>query len=185
MKLNKKMKLTFLFSAILLSGCGTQAPRIKLDTPDSATVTVHNHTNISISLLAFRIAEDCSGGMQSLVPGPVVINAFKGYSDVQFKVPANKEFSFYIDYFNMSHYPMFMALHLPMTFTPLPHKQYEVDFAVIESNSFNEFNYNLQMHVHNGTAVQLEPTFRVRKKSTWGNSGALRPGDYSDYCLRE
>lgn len=84
----KPRKLALVLTPLLLSACVSQY--VEPQGPDTATMTVQNAGTMNMTLFAYNVAADCSGGRPKLAPQPLP----PGQS-VTFKVKGNEAFSFF------------------------------------------------------------------------------------------
>lgn len=128
----------------LLTGCAT--PYVE-PTGSVVTLAIHNNAASNVTVQAFKVAEDCSGGKLKLTDG----SKLAAGQSVDIKVKADEGFSFYAHYTSGNKYCL-----MPGTFTPKEGERYVARFMATQDKCY------LGVLVVTPSGEKREPSFRLR-----------------------
>jgi hypothetical protein len=145
-----------LFSAILCVGCATQN-YVEPEGPDVATLTFQNKSDSDIWITAFKVPEDCSGGMLKFANN----STLPAGDELSVKIRANLPFSLWLFYSPKTLLGLAPSCRIPATFTPKPEHRYIARF--ISSREKSSACY-FSIFAVSPTGESIEPTFRIRNR---------------------
>lgn len=145
----RKAMILVIPATLAFAGCAK--PYIQPEGADTATLTLTNESPISISVLSFAVAEDCSGGKLYFHDGAPLLPR----KNLGIKVKADQAFSFSFGYHMGNKYCL-----MPSTFTPRRGANYVARFAADMEKCY------VSVVAVTDTGEIKEPSYRLRKWRT-------------------